>query len=211
MKAQSEIIGSMILITLTIILGIAGFLLAGSWTLSMYSESAFTSYAELVSNEFLFLPISFENRGSYVVIYAGVIRVGVLQGVYSLHTYITFHVALSYTQRWWELPQLPPSNIGYNISSPEGSPYNLSFNSLDGGFGADSSRLYAKYLGSWYSLKDLRAFDVLNIYEVGTLSIDSVLFLNITVPSNYKYIYVVLWVGYNDRHVSIPFMMPVGK
>ncbi|GAY25081.1 hypothetical protein ATG_02840 [Desulfurococcaceae archaeon AG1] len=209
MKAQSELIGSVILITLTMVLGAAGFLLASSWALSRYSENAFITYAELASNEFLVLPISFENRGSYVVVYVGVIRIGVLQDDYYL--YISIHGASSYAQRWWDLPQLSPSIIGYNVSSPEGSPHSLSFNSLDGGgVGISVSRLYAKYTGSWYSLRDLGAFGVLNIYGVGVLSIDRALFLNITVPRDYRYMYIVLWVGYEDKYIATPFVISIG-
>ena len=207
MRAQSELMASVILITLTIILGVAGFLLANSWAFSRHSENAFITYAELASNEFLVFPISFERRGPHVFAYIGVIRVGVLQDSYRL--YVSVYSAPFYTQRWWDLSQLSPGSISYNISSLQASLYGLLFTNPGEGVGADVSRLYAKYAGSWYSLRDLGAQGSIDIYGVGTLGIGDILFLNITVPSNAGYVYIVLWTGYSDMYIATPSVITV--
>ncbi|HWQ16555.1 MAG TPA: hypothetical protein VNL13_01805 [Sulfolobales archaeon] len=205
MRAQSELIVTVILVTLTIVVGVAGFALASSWAFSRYSESSFSIFSELVSNEFLVFPISVENRGSSVVVYVGVIRIGLLQDSYSL--YVSIHNSSFYTQKWWALNQL--SSFGYNVSSIQAFLGNLSFSSASSSRSVDVSRLYARYAGSWYSLRDLGAQGFFNVYSVGVLGIDRALFLNITVPSSTQYIYVVLWAGYNDRYVAIPSVITV--
>ena len=205
LRAQSELIVTVILVTLTIVVGVAGFALASSWAFSRYSESSFSIFSELVSNEFLVFPISVENRGSSVVVYVGVIRIGVLQDSYSL--YVSIHNSSFYTQKWWALTQV--SSFNYSVSPIQAFLGNLSFSQAPPPSSIYVSRLYARYAGSWYSLRDLGAQGSLNIYNVSVLGIDRALFLNITVPSGTQYIYVVLWVGYNDRYVAIPSVITV--
>lgn len=209
LRAQSELLSSVVLITLTIILGIAGFSLASSWAFSMISENSFTTYAELSSNEFFVFPISFVNRGSSIVAYTSIMRIGVLQGSISIAVSIYYTSSSTQTQSWWSLNSLSQSNITYNVSTIPTGTFNLSFTPAPSPTNIASSNAYSKFSGSWWSLKDLGAPNSITIYSLGILSQGSILTLNITAPPSTKYIYIVLWVGWGDRYIAIPTLFSV--
>lgn len=204
MRAQSELLSTVILITLTIVLGIVGFFLIGSWTFFRLSENSFITFAELSSSEFLVFPISFENRSSSIVAYIGVMRIGVIQSNISVAISLYHTPSYIQTQRWWSLTSLPQSSIMYNTSIIPTGVFNLSFTQIPSPTSIDASKAYTKFSGSWWSLRDLGAPNIITIYNLGVLSQGNIVTLNITAPSSAKYIYVVLWTAWGDRYIAIP-------
>jgi len=198
-RAQSELLSSVILVVLVLLVGLSGFFLASSWSSQRYLESAFSSFADLSSSEFHGFLVSLENRSSALVVYAGVLRVGV--AVYN---------SSSAVQNWWLLEPVDPSYIGYNISSVASAPGNLSFTNLASSSGLGAQSVYTRYSGSWASLRDLGYSGSVNVSWVGPVGPGQILFLNVSLSDmGARFLYIVVFTQFNDRYVASPVLVPL--
>jgi len=209
-RAQSELLSSVILVVLVLLVGLSGFFLASSWSSQRYLESAFSSFADLSSSEFHGFLVSLENRSSALVVYAGVLRVGVIGD--SLRVGVAVYNSSSAVQNWWLLEPVDPSYIGYNLSSVASAPGDLSFTPLasspSSGLGAQS--VYTRYSGSWASLGDLGYSGSVSVSWVGPVGPGQILFLNVSLSDRgARFLYIVVFTQFNDRYVASPVLVPL--
>ncbi|MEM4970700.1 MAG: hypothetical protein QXE01_05550 [Sulfolobales archaeon] len=208
LSGQSELLSSVILVVLVLIIGLSGFFLANSWVSQRYSENAFTYFADLCLSEFQASLISIENRSSTRIVYVGVLRVGILSDSYSVG--VSIYNSSAVTPTWWLLRQVDPSRVGYNLSLSNRFLGNLSFNPLQISSSVSPQYLYAKYGGSWVSLRDMGLQNSINIYSLGLIGPSHLLVLNISISDpNTRYLYIVMWTRFNDRYVATPLLVPL--
>jgi hypothetical protein len=204
-SAQSELLSSVILVVLVLVLGLSGFLLATSWVSQRYSEDAFTSFADLCLSEFQASLISVEKRASARIAYVGVVRTGILSGDY--YVGVTLYGSAIASPIWWDL--VTPTSFTYNISTLDASPESLSFAQAPS-YRISSQNLYIKHAGSWISLRDMDIQGQINIYSLGIMKATDMLILNISIldPST-RYLYIIIWTGFNDRYIASPILIPL--
>jgi hypothetical protein len=208
LKAQSELLSSVILVVLVLLIGLSGFLLANSWVSQRYSESVFTSFADLCLSEFQASLISMENRSSTRIVYVGVVRAGILAGDYNIG--VTIYNGSDTSPMWWTLKTIDSQGFSYNLSPLYASLGNLSFMQASGSAGFGSQVLYTKFAGSWVSIRDMGYSGSITIYSIGVMRLNDVLVLNISIsdPSS-RYLYIVIWTRFNERYIASPILVPL--
>jgi hypothetical protein len=206
LKAQSELLSSVILVVLVLLIGLSGFLLANSWVSQRYYESAFSSFADLCLSEFQASLISMENRSSTRIVYVGVVRAGILAGDYNIG--VTLYNGSDTSPMWWTLKTIDSQGFSYNLSPLYASLGNLSFVQASGSAGFGSQVLYTKFAGSWVSIRDMGYSGSITIYSIGVMRLNDVLVLNISIsdPSS-RYLYIVIWTRFNDRYIASPILV----
>lgn len=205
LRGQSELLSTVITVSLVLVIGVAGMAFSISWASSRMSEAALSSFAEGFSSDLQAVLLSSENRSGSVVIYILVLRIGVVDANYTL--YASAYNVSSPQQSWCSQQPLP---VGYSLSylGPQQSPYSLSFSSTSNPSFFSTSSLYVKKAGSWYPLSQLGCSGPLSLSRVDSVSLSSVLVLNIsyTPPSSSpSYLVLVLWAGYGDRYLGVSF------
>jgi len=199
MRGQSELIGSVILVALVLVLGVASSALVGLWVSQRISESSFTTFAELSQLEFQATLISTEVRGPVRVAYIAIVRTGILGR--DLYIGVSIFESTSPTQQWWLLEGSP--SVGYNITSTRSEGFTPTFTQAQAAQ-TDPSNLYVKHRGTWQRLLDLGVQRAIPVIGLGTASPTDIVVLNITLTTRANYLYIVVWTNHEGRQVASP-------